>query len=162
MNRNALLAAAGLSVFTQNFGQSPADYAVSQMKDRGTAFINGPFKDTGRKIVATQQVNGVALVVLARVNLTDAEKDDVKGFQITAYDLAGNVLSETPLDDSAPKGTKRGYAVYGEVLEEIAKRDDLILAAIRSARDTAQARVDELEKLLSENTPAAAPEAAAA
>lgn len=158
MDRNALIAAAGLSLFSQNFGKSPADYAIEQMANRGDAFVAGPFKDTGRKLVAAQAVNGVALVTLSRVNLTDAAKDDVKGFQVTAYDLAGNVLSETPLDDTAPKGTKRGYAVYGEVLSEIEKRDDLIVAAIRSARDAAQARVDELEKLLND----AAPQAVAA
>lgn len=158
MNRNALLAAAGLSVFTANLGQSPADYASAQMEGRGTSFINGPFKDTGRKLVAAQAINGVALVTLSRVNLTDAAKEEVKGFQITVYDLAGNVLSATPLDDTAPKGTKRGYAVYGDVIAEISAREDLIFAAIRSARDTAQARVDELEKLLASEVPAEQPE----
>jgi hypothetical protein len=158
MNRNALLAAAGLSVFAPNLGQSPADYAAAQMAERGTAFVSGPFKDTGRKLVAAQAVNGVALVTLSRVNLTGAEKEDVKGFQIVAYDLAGNVLSETPLDDTAPKGTKRGYAVYGEVIAEISGREDLIFAAIRSERDRAQSRVDELEKLLASEVPAEQPE----
>lgn len=153
MNRNELLAAAGLSVFSPRLGQAPADYAASQMKGRGDSFVAGPFKDTGRKVVEAQAVNGVALVTLSRVNLTEAEKDDVKGYQITAYDLAGAVIHETPLNDKAPKGSKRGYDVYGEIVAEIAARDDLIAAALRSARDAAQARVNELEKLLAECAP---------
>jgi len=159
MNRNELIEAAGLQTFAPNAGQSPADYAAAQMKGRGTAFASGPFKDTGRKLVAAQTVHGVALVTLSRVNLIDAPKPDSKGWQIVAYDLSGNVLSATPLDDTAPKGTKRGYAVYGEVLSAIECRDDLIHAAIRSARDVAQARVDELDSLLRECEPEAEAEA---
>lgn len=155
MNRNELLVAAGLSVFTDNAGQPPADYAASQMAGRGTAFSTGSFKDTGRKLVAAQPVNGVAFVTLSRVNLTEAAKDDVKGYQIVAYDLAGNVLDSTPLNDNAPKGTKQGYKVYGAILAAIGKRDDLVQAALRSARDAAQARVYELESLLDECGPTA-------
>lgn len=165
MNRNDLLAAAGLSVFADNLGQSPDAYADAQMAGRGTAYVSGPFKDTGRKLVAAQAVNGVALVTLSRVNLTDAAKDEVKGFQIVAYDLAGNVLDSTPLDDKAPKGKNRGYAVYGDFIKAIASRDDLIHAAIRSARDAAQSRVDELDALLADSAPetaAAEPETAEA
>jgi len=95
----------------------------------------------------------VALVTLSRVNLTEAAKADVKGYQIVAYDLAGNVLDSTALDDTAPKGTKQGYKVYGAILAAIAKRDDLVQAALRSARDAAQARVYELESLLAECAP---------
>lgn len=164
MNRDALIAAAGLSVFTSNAAQAPADYAASQMKGRGDSFTTGAFKDTGRKLVAAQAVNGVALVTLSRVNLTDhalnAAGEVPKGFQIVAYDLSGNVLSETPLNEDAPKGTKRGYAVYGEIVDAISKRDDLIFAAIRSARDVAQNRVNELEKLLAQEGPKAVAEAA--
>lgn len=154
MNTAQKLAAAKLSVFTENHGQSPADYAAAQMQGRGSLFTSGPFKDTGRKLVAAQAVNGVALVTLSRVNLTDAVKHDVKGFQITAYDLAGNVLSETPLDDTAPKGTKRGYAVYGEVLKEIASRNDLVNAAIRSEAEALAARSNELFALLDDEAEA--------
>lgn len=155
MNRNELLAAAGLSVFTNRVGQSPSDYAAAQMKERGSHFSVGPFKDTGRKIVEAQAVNGVALVILSRVNLTDAGKLGVKGYQITVYDLAGSVISETPLDDTAPKGTKRGFDVYGATVKEISERSDLIAAALRSARDAAQARVNELSALLEECAPQA-------
>lgn len=161
MNRNELLAAAGLSVFAPRLGQAPADYAASQMKGRGDSFVTGPFKETGRKIVEAQSVNGVALVTLSRVNLTEAAKNDVKGYQITVYDLAGSIITETPLDDSAPKGSKKGYDVYGETVAEISGRDDLIAAALRSARDTAQARVNELDKLLAECAPHAITEEAA-
>jgi len=153
MNRNELLAAAGLSVFTPRLGQSPQDYAVAQMKGRGDSFSVGPFRETGRKIVEAQAVNGVALVVLSRVNLTEAAKDDVKGYQITVFDLAGSVISESPLDDTAPKGNKRGFDVYGATLQAIAGRSDLIAAAVRSARDAAQSRVNELDALLSECAP---------
>lgn len=155
MNRNELLAAAGLSVFSPRLGQSPADYAVAQMKGRGDHFSNGPFKDTGRKIVEASAVNSVALVILSRVNLTGAEKQGTKGYQITVYDLAGSVISESPMDDTAPKGTKRGFDVYGETVKAIGERTDLIAAALRSARDAAQNRVDELSALLEECAPQA-------
>ena len=165
MNRSQLLSKAGLSVFTPNYGQSPIDYAAAQMQGRGQAYVSGPFAITGRKLVAAQSVNGIAFVTLSRVNLVDAEKQDVKGFQIVAYDLAGAVLSATPLNDDAPKGTKRGYAVYGEICAEIADRDDLVATAIRGVYEAAKLRVEELEKLLAKVTPAPAadeaPEAAA-
>jgi len=163
MNRNDLLVAAGLSVYTDNIGQPPAEYAAAQMANRGAAFVSGSFKDTGRKLVAATAVNGVAFVTLSRVNL-DAQNEkgeDKKGYQIVAYDLAGNVLDSTPLDDDAPKGTKQGYKVYGALIAAIAKRDDLVQAAIRSARDAAQARVYELESLLAECSPQEEPEAIA-
>lgn len=155
MNRNDLLVAAGLSVFTENPGQPPADYAAAQMANRGTSFSIGSFKDTGRKLVAAQPVNGVAFITLSRVNLIEAEKADVKGYQIVVYDLAGNVLDSTPLDDKAPKGTKQGYKVYGSILAAVAKRGDLVQAALRSAREAAQARVWELDGLLAECEPEA-------
>lgn len=154
MNLNKILVTAGLSVFTENAGQPPADYAASQMANRGSAFSIGSFKDTGRKLVAAQPVNGVAFVTLSRVNLTEAAKDDVKGYQIVAYDLAGNVLDSTPLDDNAPKGTKQGYKVYGAILAAIAKRSDLVQAALYSAREASQARTDLLDSLIAECAPA--------
>jgi hypothetical protein len=158
MNRSQLLSKAGLSVFTPNYGQSPIDYAAAQMQGRGQSYISGPFSVTGRKLVAAQSVNGIAFVTLSRVNLTDAEKADVKGFQIIVYDLAGSIIHATPLDDTAPKGTKRGYAVYGEVCSAVADRDDLVYTAIRGVADAAKAKVEELEKLLLKVAPAPAPE----
>jgi hypothetical protein len=160
MNRSQLLSKAGLSVYTANYGQSPIDYAVEQMKGRGNSFSVGPFAITGRKLVAAQSVNGIAFVTLSRVNLTDADKQDVKGFQIVAYDLAGAILYQTPLDDTAPKGTKRGYAVWGEVCAAVADRDDLVATAIRGVYEAAKARVEELEKLLAKVTPAPTPDEA--
>lgn len=162
MNLNKILITAGLSVFTENAGQPPADYAASQMANRGTSFSVGSFKDTGRKLVAAQPVNGVAFVTLSRVNLTDAAKADVKGYQIVAYDLAGNVLDSTPLNDEAPKGTKQGYKVYGAILAAIGKRSDLIQAALHSAREASQARTDLLDELIAECAPTAEAEEAEA
>jgi hypothetical protein len=158
MNRNAILAAAGLSIFADNLSQSPDVYADAQMQGRGNAYVSGPFSVTKRKLVAAQAVNGVALVTLWRVVLVDAEKPDTKGFQIQVFDLAGNILDQTKLDDSAPKGKSKGFGTYGAIAAAVAQRTDLVYAAIHSARDAAQNRVDELDALLAECTPETAAE----
>ncbi|RPJ40867.1 MAG: hypothetical protein EHM21_13985 [Chloroflexi bacterium] len=164
--RAQILQIAKLAVFGPNPGQPPKEYAADQMKGRGDSFGIGQFRETGRKLVVAEEVNGVAFVTLWRCKLTEAAKDDVMGYQVIAYDLAGGILHASPLDDSAPKSEPPGWNRYREVKASVAAQgDDLIYAAVKGQYDATAARLDELAELVEllapEVAPADAPEAAA-
>jgi hypothetical protein len=149
-------------VFTANDGLTPKAYAVEQMKGRGNSFAVGPYAETGRKLIAADEVNGYAFCTLWRVELTEAAKPDVKGHQIVVYDLAGNVISATPLDDTAPKGPDKAAKVYGDTKKSIkAQGDSLLLVAAQGEYDAGEKRQAELRDLIELLAPEAAPEAAA-
>lgn len=161
-----ILATIGKPVFTPNEGHAPDSYAADQMKGRGDAFSIGQQRETGRKLIGAAAVNGYAFLTLWRCKLPEAAKDDVMGYQVVAYDLAGNVLHASPLDDTAPKSKEPGWKLYRAVLADItAQGDTLLYVAAKSQYDAGEARQAELRELVEllapEVAPADAPEVVA-
>jgi hypothetical protein len=148
MNNRQLIEAASLKTFHREHGLPPAEYVQQEMLTRGGGYEPTTLRELKAKVLAAQNVNGLALVILLRV----LNKDDPtqQGFVTVAYDLTGKQLYHSGQDDSGklPKSQKTGYREYGQVAQELADDTDLVVKAIERERQAAIDRANFLIDLL--------------
>lgn len=146
MNRE-LIEAANLQTFHAPHGLPPADYVNQEMASRGGGYEPTSLREAHARILAAENVNGLALVVLLRV----LNKDDPaqQGFVTVAVDLTGTQIYRTGSEGEAlPKSSKTGYREYGGVIEALQNDAGLVANAISRERDEAASRANFLTHLL--------------
>jgi hypothetical protein len=148
MNNRQLIEAADLKTFHREHGLPPAEYVQQEMTTRGGGYEPTTLRELKQKVLAAQNVNGLALVILLRV--LNKEDPTQQGFVTVAYDLTGKQLYHTGLEGGGklPKSAKTGYREYGQVAEEIADNTDLVAEAIQRERVAAIQRAEYLTQLL--------------
>ena len=149
MNRE-LIDAASLQTFNAPHGLPPAAYVQQEMTPRGGGYDPAFLRENHARVIAAENVNGLALVTLLR--LLDKEDPEQTGFATVAYDLTGAQIyrSATAEGSKLPKSMKTGYREFGEVIEHLSADTGLVVHAIERERDAALNRAEHLASLLSE------------
>jgi hypothetical protein len=117
------------------------------MASRGGGYEPFAIREAHAKILAAENVNGLALVILMRV--LNKDNPEEQGFVTVAVDLTGTQLYRTGHDGSAlPKSSKTGYREYGSVIDALQHDAGLVANAISRERDEAASRANFLTHLL--------------